>query len=565
MELKLIWDILFRRKWVIILTFMVLVPTSIVGTFMLPPVYESDSKVLLKKSDSEIYLLSNIGLDDTRQPSSASLGENDIENCMTLATSEPILDELIWKLQLIDKKGALMTPSKILEAPFIISAISPEPYVEVNAIEDTDMIEFTSKSSNPDEADMIVNAIAEILIEKNLKSKKEEFKIAEKHILKQIESMKAQNLELVNQLVSYKKEQNIVDLDIEVKEAVDQFGQLMDTKKDTVIKISETQAKIDKLKKQLKMEDEYSISGDTLKGNSYIQKLKAGIIDLKLERTKMLTEKNKEHPDVKILNNQLEKLNKELKNEIILNKSFSSELQSLERDMAGLKANQKTLDSQIKKYLEGFYAMPGKKLGGDQLELDYKVNQGLYTKLLQYLYQVRVVGAVVGSDIKLVESATSKIGKEKSSPSLALNGIIAVFLSTLFGFGLAFLVEYVDDTIKTPEQVKNQGVQLFGTIPKLKRKDNQLISELSPKDPVNESYRIARNGIKFAYGLDTPFKSLLVSSPEPGEGKTTVSANLAISMAQERKNILLIDLDLRKPFLHNLLDEGSCSVFSREI
>ena len=127
----------------------------------------------------------------------------------------------------------------------------------------------------------------------------------------------------------------------------------------------------------------------------------------------------------------------------------------------------------------------------------------------------------------------------------------------MFGFGLGFIVDYLDDTIKGPADAEEHGLTLLGIVPQFKSKES-LISRKSPKDPICESYRTVRNSLKFA-NLDKPVNSLLITSSLENEGKTISAANLGISIAREGKSVLLVDTDLRRPAIHKLFEMSNSS------
>jgi capsular exopolysaccharide synthesis family protein len=146
-----------------------------------------------------------------------------------------------------------------------------------------------------------------------------------------------------------------------------------------------------------------------------------------------------------------------------------------------------------------------------------------------------------------------------SSPKTLLNVILALVLGLLAAVGIAFLVEYLDDTIRSSEEVEEvTGLATLGVVPAMKgdskRKElYRLETLLNPRSPVAETYRALRSNIEFAC-VDNSLRTLLVTSALPKEGKTTTAGNLAIVFAQTGKRVLLVDADLRKPGVHSLFN-----------
>ena len=146
-------------------------------------------------------------------------------------------------------------------------------------------------------------------------------------------------------------------------------------------------------------------------------------------------------------------------------------------------------------------------------------------------------------------------------PKLFINVTVAGFIGLMIGLGFILLMEYLDNTLKTPEDIyKYMQLSVIGNIPNFdnsfsKRKDTKkatdLINGLSIKAPVVEAYKTLRTNIQYA-SLDKELKVILVTSSSQGEGKTSTSSNLAVSMAQSDKRVLLIDCDLRKSHLHKV-------------
>jgi polysaccharide biosynthesis transport protein len=174
-----------------------------------------------------------------------------------------------------------------------------------------------------------------------------------------------------------------------------------------------------------------------------------------------------------------------------------------------------------------------------------------YATLLQY------VGTNSSNLVTIVEPAIPPTAP--SSPKTLLNIILAAVLGLLAAVGIVFLVEFLDDTIKSSDEVQEvAGLPTLGFIPVIsgdsKRSEiYRLVTLLFPRSPASESYRTLRTNIEFAC-VDTPLRTLLVTSSIPQEGKTTTSGNLAVVFAQAGRRVLLVDCDLRKPSLHHLFN-----------
>ncbi len=177
--------------------------------------------------------------------------------------------------------------------------------------------------------------------------------------------------------------------------------------------------------------------------------------------------------------------------------------------------------------------------------------RGTYATLVQF-------SSRSGSNLLTVVDPASP-PEAPSSPRVLLNTLLAAMVGLLLAVGVAFLVEHLDDTLKNADDVEAvAGLPTLGAIMQMKGDDRRspiyrLAAILYPRSPVAESYRTLRTNLEFA-GLDSPVRTLLVTSSVPGEGKTTTAANLAAVFAQAGHRTLLVDGDLRKPGIHRIFD-----------
>ncbi len=175
-----------------------------------------------------------------------------------------------------------------------------------------------------------------------------------------------------------------------------------------------------------------------------------------------------------------------------------------------------------------------------------------YGSVLSQLEVIRLAEANARDTITVVEPATVPISP--ISPRLLMNTLLALIVGGMIGLGAAFLIEYLDDTVKTPDDVvRIIGLSTLGVIARQRNSNGEgelrVVTVEDPRASDAEAYRSIRTGIQFS-SVDDPIRSLLVTSASPGEGKSTTAANLAVVMAQTGKRVVLVDADLRKPSQH---------------
>jgi succinoglycan biosynthesis transport protein ExoP len=177
--------------------------------------------------------------------------------------------------------------------------------------------------------------------------------------------------------------------------------------------------------------------------------------------------------------------------------------------------------------------------------------RNIYTILVRDYEQMNLLAAQSADVIAVYEPA--EVPTRPVRAATRRNTMLAGAVGTILAVGIVFVAEYLDDTIKTPDDVRRAlGLSTLGAIGRLAEEDGELIATTRPLSPASESFRKLRTNIRFS-GLDRPLKTLLVTSPNPTEGKSTAVANLSVVMAQAGLKVVALDADLRRPRLHQLL------------
>jgi len=158
------------------------------------------------------------------------------------------------------------------------------------------------------------------------------------------------------------------------------------------------------------------------------------------------------------------------------------------------------------------------------------------------------------NSLSIIETAYSE--KDPIRPRVNLSILLSGGLGMLLALGIIFLWEFMEDSINSPDDLSQfEKLNLLGTVGRIKghKYSEKIVTHLEPSSPTTESYHMIRNKIRFGSG-DNPAKTIVVTSPEPEEGKSITAANLGIIMAQANIRTILIDADLRHPVLHQVFD-----------
>jgi capsular exopolysaccharide synthesis family protein len=192
------------------------------------------------------------------------------------------------------------------------------------------------------------------------------------------------------------------------------------------------------------------------------------------------------------------------------------------------------------------------------IEAEYQRVQSLYNTVMDGLERMRIIAALSRPNVRIARSPQIPI--DPSEPRRLIYIPAAIIFSILLGLGLSLLLELLDTRIRTPSDITRQiGVPLLANIPDLSEDERlsldtniALVSQAVPQSLMAESFRQLRTSLLFA--SDQPVRSLLVTSANPGDGKTIVATNLAIAMARAGSRVLLIDANFRRPTLARVFD-----------
>jgi capsular exopolysaccharide synthesis family protein len=256
-----------------------------------------------------------------------------------------------------------------------------------------------------------------------------------------------------------------------------------------------------------------------------------------------------DYPEMKQLQGQIDAINKQIAGEM------GNMRASVRAEYTAAQAQESLLTAQLASLRNQTLDVDSRSIDYNILKREADTNRQLYDALLQRYKEIGVATDPGSNNVSMVDRALPPGGRYK--PNLKLNLGVGLLLGVLLGVLVALGLEFIDQTLKSPQDIEQKlRISVLGIIPNLKKTEvpSQVLRDL--RSPFSEAYRSVRTALQFSTDNGVP-KVLLVTSAGPSEGKSTTAWSLARNFAQLGKRVLLIDGDLRNPSLHRLADVRS--------
>ncbi len=285
--------------------------------------------------------------------------------------------------------------------------------------------------------------------------------------------------------------------------------------------------------------------------NPVVQGLKGQLADLHKEEARLSDSLGEKHPDMIKVRSEIRATEDKLRSEL------GSVVQAAEADYRTAASQEASLQANLDAVKQEAMAVNRKAIEYGVLRREVESNQQIYKDLLTRTKQTGLETELETTNIRVVERA--EVPRGPISPRRMRNYQLGTLLGLALGIGLVLIFEHFDNTLKTPEDVKDHlglpflgmvpdvGVPTSGSAPRPGGASPLILK--NPQSAVAESYRVLRTNLIFS-SADSRGRAIVVSSANPGEGKTTTVANLASSLALNGAKVLAVDADLRRPTMH---------------
>ncbi len=542
------WRIIRKRRNVIILsTALLTLLTFTISYIQKPtPLYEATASVKIDRATSIAGLFLEV--------ITFSPGDN-LATQTVIIRSFPVLERVAKALGMIPKE---LSSEDIRKNPQYLGIISQlQSKIRTEQVGSTNIIDIIVTSSDPDEAQKIANTVAEEFKEYSILEKNRQVIEARKFIEKQLKLVEARLKEAEGRLNRFRKETKIVSIGEEQRNLLRRFSDLEARKDNIKSEIEEIMAEIKTVEQRKPLSGKSLERFVTGEETPLILRLNTKLSDLLLEKDNLLINYLPAHPKVKHLEDQINNVAKEMKDEL------NSKLRALRRES-------KIIDKRIDEFKDKVVLLPETSLQLARLERDVKINEDLFSLLKSKYQEALIKESEKIEEVSIVRNAM-KPTSPKNPPKTMPNTFVGLLVGLVFGLIVAFVWESLDTSIGTIEDVEAYiNVPVLGVVPYIDPNNTReelkklypgldedmyriyttMISHFLPKSIASESYRALRTNVEFLQ-KNKGVKVLVVTSSSTGEGKTTAVINLAITIAQMGKRVLIVDGDLRNHAIHN--------------
>ncbi|PWQ98916.1 GumC family protein [Leucothrix arctica] len=550
LNLKDFIGILSRRKWLVAITVLLTLLAVILITLMIKPVYRANSTIQIERNAA--------GLSSTNGmfQSVESRSDKDFhETQRQLIQSKTLARRVINQLGLDAKdtsfgviasiKGALGASQENQSSKERTEALFLDN-LTVQPVSNSQLVQINYDSTDPKLAADIANAISKTFVRMNLEKRFNVATFSKEFLTEQTQEVRATLERSEQALNAYAREYGIVQ---------DSEGENTDTQSLKSLSQELVSAQRDRIQAQaLLAQAEGTDSQDPstiaiLSKDPKMQDKGTQLLQLVAERNALIKKSSSgTSRAIRRLESQVTRLRAEI------NAHASTVIATLRVEAESANKRQELIKTQLTALKNTAITTAGDSIRYNTLKREVESNRTIYKELLQQYKNAKVNGENGTNNITIIDKAG--VPYEKYKPRLRNNLAFGLLLGLMLGMGAAFLREFMDDTLKSSDELERiTGLPVLGLLPNIKNQsDDQvaLLAHMEPRSPLAEAIRSLRTSLKFSTQYGAPRVTFITSS-NPSEGKSSIALNLATAYAQVGGKVLLIDADLRNPSLHHLL------------
>ena len=461
---------------------------------------------------------------------------------MLLADLRTRLTSLISARSAASETAGTSAPDESTLVGAFISRVNVEP------VRGSRLVLISFDATDPRVAAMATNGLMDEYVEQNLEVKLQSSQNMLDWLEKELGNQQKKVEESERGLAEYRDKQNALSLDDKQNIVVSRLNALND---------AVTKAKMDRVQKETQYNQIKPLMHDGVAGpvspdippmvvqNAAIQQLKGKLAELQQQKVQLSAKYGDKHPAILNVNAQMDDTQRQLDIET------SKALQSIKNDYDTAVVNERTLARNLEAAKEDAQDLGRKSVGYNVMEREAKSDRQVYESLLQREKELRVSSNSRANNVRIVDRA--EVPKTPLAPTGRRTWFASLVIGLVAAIGVAFGLDYMNDTIKTPEDVaRHLKLPFLGLVPSVRGDKHPVLASAHVPHDFGEAFRSLRTSLISKFP-DSGTKILAVTSAQPLEGKTTTACNIAMALAYGGARVLLVDADMRRPGLHRPL------------
>jgi len=552
------WQVINRHKWGIVGLSVVIVLVTALVIFSMQSVYRATATLLIESQQANVVSIEEMYGLDTRN---ASYYSTQFEILKSRSLSEKVISKLGLESSAefdpaqhksrfsLNWRSWFSVEEEIkpqsADAKWQALVDDFQSRLSISPVRNTQLVNINFEAYDPALAAEVANTLATIYIESHMEARLEMTQVATVWLTRQLDSLKAKVNEAELRLQNFREREDLINLEgvrtLSSKEMQEIISNL--------VAVRERRAQAENLYKQVELIKNKAEGSRAFESIPYIlnHKLMQGLKASEAKAERKIAEYAKrygpKHPKMIAAKTEVNAIRENLEKQIM------SIVAGIESDYNIALENEKTLSLAMAKAKKKIQKINRQEFELGELEREVETNRKLYDTFFTRFQEASATSDLQTVNARLMDKAVAPRGPAKPRKKLIL--VLAFIVSIMLGVFLAFLLEFLDNTIKNTDDVATKlnksilGIVPIARLPKQEKLDPLNIFSSNDFLGISESIRSIRTGLILS-GLDNPHKVTLVTSSVPGEGKTTLSTSLAISLGQ-LGSVLLIDADMRLP------------------
>ena len=541
-----LWEyihVILRRRRLVLAVFLGVTALAAIRSLLTRPVYEGTAQILIERDTPSVLSFKEVAQVDAARDDyyqtqykllqSRALVRRVIESLDLLQDSEYGGPRDAQEMEAVRAAppGASQTMEKAIDTFLKRLRVSP--------IRNSRLVTVTYESYRPELAAAAANKLSQLYITQTLEFRYQTSSEAAQWLGQQIGEQKKQVEDAERALQKVKEQEGIVNVEERrtlLEQKLKELGTALTSLRTQRL---EREALYNQMRHASNPEELPEVMRSPL-----VQSLRIELAGLERQQAQLLERYMDQHPEVVKVRNQIQETRKKIAGE------SQRVIRAAENDYKAAAAQESSVASALEGAKAEALDLSRRSVQYDTAKRDADAGKDVLNSLLSRHKQTDVAQELKNSNIRIVDPASMPRGPVR--PQKLRDTLIGLALGLFLGIGLAFFLDYLDNTIKTPDDVRKVlGAPLLGLIPEVPEAA-AVILKAAANSPLGEGYRLLRTALTYSWP-ESESRILLVTSTSAGEGKTVTSVNLALILASLGGKVLLIDCDLRKPQDHVLL------------